>query len=54
MPQPKKIEVEVVPVPVTLCRLLMADKKDFKNPDRYDESQKVSKALLRVIVEAHK
>jgi hypothetical protein len=45
---------DTIAVPEKLCRLLMSDRSDFKEPAKYDEAQSVAKALLKVLVEMSK
>lgn len=46
-----RTEIDTIAVPRQLCRLLMSDPNDFKEPAKYDETQAVAKALLKVLVE---
>lgn len=43
--------IDTVAVPRQLCRLLVSEPSDFKEPKKYDETQAVAKALLKVLVE---
>lgn len=50
MPKPV---IKTITVPLALCRLLVAEPDDFKEPGKYQETQVASKALLKVLVEMH-
>jgi hypothetical protein len=45
-----KNKVETIVVPLALCRILIAEKTDVKNPQKYDDMQKTAKDLLKVLI----
>lgn len=50
MPKIKK----TIEIPLDLATLLAASPDDFKDPDKYDQIQVVSKALLKVLIETQR
>jgi hypothetical protein len=44
-------EPDVIAVPVALCKLLMSEPSDYKDPAKYEQVNGMSKALLKVLVE---
>lgn len=44
--------VERIEVPLSLCRLLVAEPADITEGVNYEDAQKVAKALLKVLIEA--
>lgn len=43
-----------IEIPMDLARLLTSEPDDFKEPQKYDDVQKLGKALLKVLMEAQK
>jgi len=41
-----------IEIPMDLAMLLISEPEDFKDPTKYEETQKVAKALLNVLVTA--
>lgn len=40
-------------IPVSLARILVVEKKDLKDPSKYEDSQEVAKGLLKVLLAAN-
>jgi len=43
-----------IEIPIDLARLLIAEPDDFKEPQKFDDVQKLGKAMLRVLMESQK
>lgn len=43
---------ETIEIPLGLAKLLAAEVEDFKEPEKYDEVQAVSRKLLALLIEA--
>lgn len=41
---------EAVTIPLSLAKLLAADRKDFRNPSSFDDTQAVAKSMLKVLL----
>jgi hypothetical protein len=41
---------KMIEIPESLARLLAAKPEDFKDPEKYEETTEVSKALLRLLL----
>ena len=54
MEKKKKKQKKSMKIPKSLARLLTTEKRDLKNPEDYETIQKLSKAMLKVLVAVDK
>lgn len=47
-------KTETIVIPTNLARLLIAEKEDLKDGQKYEDIQRMCKTLLKILLEAQK